>query len=103
MIHVVAIITAKPGQRDAVLQAVRQNLPAVRAEEGCLEYTPVVDAEGMGSIATELGADTFAVIEKWASRDALMAHSKAPHMAQYAARVRDLIGVRAVHVLKSAV
>jgi len=28
MIHVVAIITAKPGQRDAILQAFRANIPA---------------------------------------------------------------------------
>ena len=29
MIHVVAIITAKPGQREEVLQAFRANVPAV--------------------------------------------------------------------------
>ena len=32
MIHVVAIIPAKPGMREKVLEAFRANIPAVRAE-----------------------------------------------------------------------
>jgi quinol monooxygenase YgiN len=32
MINVIAIITTKPGQRDAVLAAFRANVPAVLAE-----------------------------------------------------------------------
>ncbi len=28
MIHVIAVITAKPGKRDAILQAFRANVPA---------------------------------------------------------------------------
>ena len=38
MIHVVAVITAKPGMRKAILQAFRANVPAVRAEKGRIEY-----------------------------------------------------------------
>jgi hypothetical protein len=34
VIHVLAIITTKPNQRDAVLEAFRANLPAVHAEAG---------------------------------------------------------------------
>jgi len=36
MIHVLAIITAKPGKRAEVLQAFNANVPAVRAEKGCI-------------------------------------------------------------------
>ncbi|MBV8449274.1 MAG: antibiotic biosynthesis monooxygenase [Hyphomicrobiales bacterium] len=102
MIHVVAVITTKPGQREAVLREVRANMPAVHAEEGCIEYGPTVDAEGMGAIQTAFGADTFVVIEKWASSDALKAHAKAPHMAAYAARTKDKIAGRVIHVLSPA-
>ena len=35
MIHVIAVITARPGKREAILQAFRANVPAVRAEKGC--------------------------------------------------------------------
>ncbi len=102
MIHVLAIITAKPGQREAMLEAVRANIPAVRAEDGCIEYGPAVDAEGLGSFQTKFGPDTFLVIEKWRDAEALKAHAAAPHMAAYAAKVKDLIAGRVIHVLAPA-
>ena len=99
MIHVIAIITTKPGQRDAVLAAVRDNLAAVRAEQGCIEYGPAIDAEGFGAMQAKFGPDSFVVVEKWADADALKAHAAAPHMAAYAAKVKDLIAQRAIHIL----
>ena len=36
MIHVVAVITAKPGMREKVLEHFRANIPAVKAEDGCI-------------------------------------------------------------------
>jgi quinol monooxygenase YgiN len=102
MIHVLAIITTKPGQRAAVLEAFRANMPAVHAEEGCIEYGPAIDAEGIGPVQTKLGDDTFVVIEKWSTAEALAAHGRAPHMAAYAARVKDMLASRVIHVLSPA-
>ena len=34
MIHVIALITAKPGKREEILRHFRANVPAVRAEQG---------------------------------------------------------------------
>jgi quinol monooxygenase YgiN len=99
MIHVLAIITAKPGMRDAILKIFHANVPAVRAEKGCIEYGPTVDAEGVGAIQTKLGPDTFVVVEKWESLDALKAHAAAPHMAAYAAKTKEMIASRVIHVL----
>lgn len=99
MIHVVAIITAKPGQRESILQAFRANVPAVRAEQGCIEYGAAIDADNALPIQTKYGADTFVVVEKWASTDALKAHAAAPHMAAYGAKVKDLIASRVIHIL----
>jgi quinol monooxygenase YgiN len=62
MIHVVAIITAKPGNREAILEAFRANVPAVHAEAGCIEYGPATDADGVGSFQTKFGSDTFLVL-----------------------------------------
>ena len=98
-VHVVAIVTARPGRRAEILEAFQANVPNVHAEEGCIEYVATVDAEGAGGIQTPFGEDTFVVVEKWASLDALEAHAAAPHMAAYAARTRDLIASRAIHVL----
>ena len=102
MIHVVAIVTTKPGQRDAVLQLFRANVPAVRAEQGCIEYEAAVDATPGLKFQTEFGPDTFVVIEKWESPAVLEAHLAAPHMAAYGARVREMIASRAIHVLSPA-
>ena len=102
MIQVVAVITTKPGMREEVLSAFRANMPAVHAEDGCIEYAPVVDADGFGSFQTPIGPDTFMVIEKWASADALKAHAAAPHMASYAAKVKDMLANRVIHILQSA-
>ena len=102
MIQVVAVITTKPGMRENVLQEFRANMPAVHAEDGCIEYAPVIDADGFGSFQTPIGPDTFMVIEKWASADALKAHAAAPHMAAYAAKVKDMLASRVIHILQSA-
>jgi quinol monooxygenase YgiN len=99
MIHVLAIVTAKPGLRDAILKIFHANIPAVRAEKGCIEYGPAVDAEGVGSFQAKLGPDTFVVVEKWESVEALKAHAAAPHMAAYAAKTKDMIASRVIHVL----
>ena len=100
MIHVVAIITAYPGQRSKVLEAFNANVPAVLAEPGCIEYGPTVDAPGLPASMATLGADTFVVIEKWADLAALQAHAVAPHMKAYAAQVKALTAARVIHVLE---
>ena len=99
MIHVLAIIQTKPGLRDTVLDAFRANVPAVHAEEGCIEYGAAIDTDGVGPFQAPFGPDTFVVIEKWASLDALKAHAAAPHMIAYGAKTKDHIVSRAIHVL----
>ncbi len=99
MIHVLAIITAKPGQRDAILREAHANLAAVRAEQGCIEYGPSIDTEGAGSIQTPIGPDSFVMIERWESTKALAAHAASPHMAAYGARTKDMLASRVIHVL----
>ena len=102
MIHVVAVITAKPGQRESILTHFRANVPAVRAEQGCIEYGAAVDAENALPFQTKYGTDTFVVVEKWESMDALKAHAAAPHMAAYGAKTKDFIASRVIHILQPA-
>ena len=99
MLHVLAFITTKPGMRDAVLQEFRANMPAVHAEEGCIDYVAVIDVPTFGPFQAELGPDTFVVVEKWASTEALNAHAASAHMKAYAARTADMIETRMIHVL----
>ena len=102
MIHVIAVITAKPGMRDTILTHFRANVPAVKAEQGCIEYSAAVDAENALAFQTKYGPDTFLVIEKWESMDALKAHAAAPHMAAYGAKTKEFIASRVIHILQPA-
>ena len=102
MIHVVAVITTKPGMRESVLQAFRANTPAVKAEKGCIEYGAAIDSENALPFQAKCGPDTFLAIEKWESMDALKAHAAAPHMAAYGAKTKDMIASKLVHILSPA-
>ncbi len=102
MIHVIAGITAKPGQRENSLTHFRANGPAVRAEKGCIEYGAAVDADPALPIQAKWGPDTFLVVEKWESMDALKAHASAPHMAAYAGKTKEFIASRTIHILQPA-
>jgi quinol monooxygenase YgiN len=99
MIHVIAVVTAKPGKREEVLKHWRQIVPAVRAEQGCIEYGAAVDADPALPVQTKYGPDAFVVVEKWESMDALSAHAVAPHMKAYGAKTKDLLAGRVIHIL----
>src|SRR5690349_12212101 len=102
MIHVIAVITAKPGKREEVLAAFRANVPAVRDAKGCIDYGAAIDADPALPIQKKWGGDTFLVIEKWESMEALKAHAAAPHMAAYGAKTKDLLAGRVIHILSPA-
>ena len=45
MIHVIATIELKPGYREDYLKILKENVPKVKAEDGCLAYEPTIDIE----------------------------------------------------------
>ncbi len=100
MIHVIAVITAKPGMRENILTHFRANVPAVRAEKGCIEYGAAFDADPALGFQAKLGPDTFMVVEKWESMEALKAHAAAPHMAAYAGKTKEFVANRLIHILQ---
>lgn len=102
MIHVVAIVTVKAGQRNSVLREFRQIIPSVHAEKGCIEYVLVLDTPNGGPVQSPLGPDSYCVIEKWESLETLGAHAVAPHMAAFGAKVKDQMANRVIHILSPA-
>jgi len=56
-----------------------------------------IDTDPALPVQTKYGADTFVVIEKWGSMDALKAHGAAPHMQAYGAKTRELIASHVIH------
>jgi quinol monooxygenase YgiN len=102
MIHVLAVITAKPGQRSSILEHFNANVPAVHAEAGCIEYGAAVDSAHPLPFQTAYGPDTFVVVEKWESMDALKAHAATAHMVAYGAKTKELVASRVIHILSPA-
>jgi quinol monooxygenase YgiN len=100
MIHVVAVITAKAGQRAQLLEAFAANRAAVLAEAGCIEYAAAVDAQGIPTSKASFGPDTFVVIEKWETLAHLQAHAVAPHMKEHGAKTKELVESKLIHVLE---
>lgn len=99
MLHVVAVITAKSGQRDHLLAEFRKLMPIVRSEAGCIEYNATVDVAGA---SPAFGENVFVVIEKWQGKEMLDAHAAAPHMAEYRAKVGHMVEKTEVFVLDPA-
>lgn len=102
MIHVIATIDLAPGTREAFLAEFRKIIADVRAEAGCIEYGPAIDAETGIPTQYRIGANRVMVMEKWESVDALKAHAVAPHMQAYRVRVKDFVRGMELRVLSPA-
>ncbi len=101
MIHVIASIGVKSGKRAAFIEIFKANVPAVLAENGCIEYCPAVDADS-GIEAQWKDESMVTVIGKWETLDALHAHLAAPHMEQFRTDTANLIEDVSLTILKNA-
>jgi len=102
MICVIAAIDVAPGRRDEFLAAFAEIVPLVLAEDGCLEYGPMVDVETEIPAQPPLRADTVTVVEKWECIESLEAHLMAPHMLGYRKKVKDIVAGTTLQVLQPA-
>lgn len=101
MITVIASIRVKPDCRAEFLAVFKENVPAVRAEPGCIDYLPAVDVDA-GLAAQELDGALVTILERWESVAALRAHLETPHMLAYRERVKDLVAGVSLKVLQEA-
>lgn len=102
MIHVICVVQLVPGKRDEFLKAFHELMPAVHAEDGCIEYGPTVDAETTIGAQVPRRPDVVTLIEKWRDLKALEAHLAAPHMTPYRAIVKPIIDNTKLYVLETA-
>jgi quinol monooxygenase YgiN len=101
MIHVIASIGVKTGKRAEFIEIFKANVPAVLAENGCIEYIPAVDADS-GIEAQWLDETVVTVIEKWETLDALHTHLAAPHMEKFREDTASLVEDLSLTVLEDA-
>jgi quinol monooxygenase YgiN len=102
MVHVLATVEVAAGRRDEFLAEFRKVMPLVRAEPGCLEYAPAVDAASGIAAQNSPRENTVVIIEKWESLAALQAHLDAPHMHEYRSRVKEMVKSVTLQILEPA-
>lgn len=82
MIIVAGYVFIKPEQREKAAQVALKMTAATKPEAGCIAYDFYSDlADG----------NRFHVYEEWESDEALQAHFKTPHMAEFMAALPGLI------------
>ncbi|MCW2580202.1 MAG: putative monooxygenase [Blastococcus sp.] len=74
---VVATITPKPDQLDAVREAILAAVPKVHAEPGCELY------------AVHEGRGEFVLVERWESKEALKVHGAAEALTTLGGQLAD--------------
>jgi len=74
MIVIAGHIRLDPSKRAEAIAAARTMMEATRREPGCAAYVFSADLEQEG---------VFRIFEQWESQEALDAHFKAPHMAEF--------------------
>jgi len=102
MIYVIATVEVKPGKRDAFLAEFHKLVPKVRAENGCQDYGPTIDAKTDIKAQIPLRDNIVTIVERWASLQSLEAHLKAPHMGEYRERVKDMVVSVKLQILQPA-
>jgi len=74
MIYVVATLKCKANMHAPFLAGAQTVIEATRKENGCIFYD-------LTQSVTDL--DVFTFIERWTTREALEAHFKTPHLADW--------------------
>ena len=102
MIHVIASVELHPGKVDAFLVEFHKLVPKVKAEDGCIDYGPAVDAKTDIAAQIPCRENTVTVVERWEGLNALNAHLVAPHMEEYRESVKDLVAGVTLQILEPA-
>ena len=100
MICVIATIELNDGRRDAFLDEFKKIVPKVRAEDGCIEYGPMIDLPTNIPVQPPERKNVATIVEKWESVEALEVHLMAPHMLEYKKAVKDLVKGMSIQVLE---
>ncbi|MBO2007187.1 antibiotic biosynthesis monooxygenase [Serratia marcescens] len=100
MITVIAEIKVKPGHRATVLQAIEKLVPLVLAEEGCGEYTPMVDSHTWPR--RNCRRTRCLCWKNGKSRAHLEKHLQIEHMLKHRETIKDYVLGTEIYVLENA-
>lgn len=101
MISVIASIIVKEDTFSSFLSIFQDTVANVLAEDGCIEYIPMVDADvAIGDHERVMNKVT--VLEKWESAAHLEVHLQAPHMLTYREAVKNMVESVSLSILEPA-
>jgi quinol monooxygenase YgiN len=90
MIYVIATLIAKPDKHAELIAGAKPCIAATRKEAGCLQY------DLLHSIVEP---NTFTFVERWETREALTAHSKAEHLKVWRKISGECITSRTIDII----
>lgn len=99
MIHVIAAIQAKEGQREALVHAFQQILPTVQRKPGCLEYTLALHARTDLAGQAPYDDNVVTIVEKWSDLNALNEHLADPRFLAWLEQQWDMVEDASMQVL----
>ena len=85
---IVAIIEAKPDQRERLKEALIKLIEPTLAEAGCLQYDLHEDHEN---------PNVFLFFENWENRELWQAHMKSPHILAHIEATEDAVANVVLH------
>ena len=100
MIQVIAKIELVPEEKSHYLEYLSTLIPLVRAEDGCIEYTPMIHFPTTIGRQEPLGPNVVMIIEKWESTEDLERHLIAQHMLDYRNATREMIDGSSLQILE---
>lgn len=90
MIYVIATSELNPDCREKFIAAALENIPNVRAEDGCILYELNEDFPSGLSAQPPPRDDTVVFIEGWESMEHLKKHLESAHMAEFRSKVSGM-------------
>ena len=100
MIHVIATVELVGGKKSQYLEELKKVIPDVRAEIGCLEYSPTDDVATDIPVQEPVNDNVMTIIERWADIKALNNHLKTSHMKTYREATKSVVKGLRVRILK---
>ena len=96
MVHVFARMEINPGYMEKFMEVLKNNIPTVLAEDGCIRYEACLD------VNPETRDKFVSIVESWKSEAHLKAHLATPHMAAFREAAKDLRKGSVVTVVEPA-
>lgn len=86
-VHLIVTLQAKPGQMDALKQAIAGLVTESRKEAGCVSYNAAYADDGL----------TAYIVEHWKDQAAVDSHNKTTHFIEGVKKLQEYSGTLQIH------